>query len=98
MNSQFNNQFNGFNQFNGMNTQNTVLPPIVTRQTNVVHRYFLIDQPHICENETKVINHYVKRHYYIPRDLCCEENTYSEQNCGSCNQCGRTNNQCGCNN
>lgn len=74
------------NQFNFNNQCNTVLPPIVTRQTNVVHCYYTIDQPHICENETKVINHYVKRHYYIPRELYSAENIYSEQNCG-----------CGCN-
>ena len=53
-----------------MNNQNffdpnvTQLPPIVTRETNVVHRYFVVEQPHICEMETKVINHYIKRHKY----------------------------------
>lgn len=69
------------------NQTNMVLPPIVTRRTNVVHRYYVIDQPHICENETQIINHYVKRHQYIPRQLCSEQNTYTEQNCG----CGNVN-------
>lgn len=73
----------GFNQ--GMiNQENMTLPPIVTRQTNVVHRYFVINQPHICEMETKVVNHYIKRHQYIPKPLCCEENTYCEENLGCC--------------
>lgn len=72
-----------FNQ--GMiNQENMTLPPIVTRQTNVVHRYFVINQPHICEMETKVINHYIKRHQYIPKPLCCSENTYCEENLGCC--------------
>lgn len=89
------NNFNN-NNFNNVNAQNVnnqmfngqvgcVLPPIVTRRTNVVHRYYVIEQPHICENETKFVNHYIKRHKYIPKQLCCEENTYSEENLGCCN-------------
>lgn len=74
-----NNQF-----FNPNNTEVTVCPPIVTRQTNVVHRYFVCEQPHICENETKIINHYIKRHKFIPKQFCCEENTYCEENLGCC--------------
>ncbi len=70
---------------NGQNQ--VVLQPIVTRRTNVVHRYFVINQPHICENETKVINHYVKRHQFIPQQLCSEECTYTEEGCG----CGNNN-------
>lgn len=82
-NGQFVNQQAAINQF--ANVQNgCVLPPIVTRRTNVVHRYYVIEQPHICENETKYVNHYIKRHKYIPKQLCCEENTYAEENCGCC--------------
>lgn len=68
--------------FNNANV--TVAQPIVTRQTQVVNRYFVIEQPHICEMETQYVNHYVKRHKYIPRPLCCEKNVYSEENCGCC--------------
>ena len=83
------NNCNGNNNFNAAfanNGQNTMtLQPIVSRRTNVVHRYFVINQPYICENETKFINHYIKRHKYIPKQLCCEENTYNEENYGCCN-------------
>jgi len=77
----------------GCNNNYNTLPPIVTRQTNVVHRYYVTDQPYIIENETKYVNHYVKRNYFIPRNICSEENTYSEQNCG--NSCGCGNNWSG---
>lgn len=70
---------------NGNFNQNvTVNPPIVTRQTNVVNRYFYIDQPHICEMETQYVNHYIKRHKFIPKYTCCEKNVYCEENCGCC--------------
>ncbi len=77
-----NTNFNNANTFNGQTA--CVLPPIVTRRTNVVHRYYVIEQPHICENETKIINHYIKRHKFIPKQYCCEENAYSEENAGCC--------------
>lgn len=67
--------------------------PIVTRQTNVVNRYFYIDQPHICEMETQYVNHFIKRHTYIPRYITNEQNVYSEVNCGyGQNVNGNTNN------
>ena len=56
--------------------------PIVTRQTNVVNRYFYIDQPHICEMETQYVNHFIKRHTYTPRYITNEQNVYSEINYG----------------
>ena len=47
-----NNQFfpNNFNQGCENITQ---LPPLVTHDVNVVHRYFIVEQPHIQEIETK---------------------------------------------
>ena len=78
-----NNNYNNGLFNNGQNTM--TLQPIVSRRTNVVHRYFVINQPYICENETQFVNHYVKRNQYIPRNICSEVNTYAEENCG-CNQ------------
>lgn len=78
--------FNGANLFN--NFQNgpvTVNPPIVNRTTNVVNRYFYIDQPYINEVETQYVNHYVKRNKCYVRPICCEKNVYCEVNCGCCN-------------
>ncbi len=69
---------------NYTNTTVTNLPPIVTRQVNVVHRYQIINQPHICENVTQICNHCIKRHQYVPRPICCEHTDYSEENLGSC--------------
>lgn len=77
-----NNQF--FNANNVNNPTVTVAPPIVTRQVNVVHRYFVVEQPHICEQETKICNHYIKRHKYIPRPICNEYCDYVEENQGCC--------------
>ena len=70
------------NQANFANQASQVNNPIVTRQTNVVNRYFYIDQPHICEMETQYVNHYIKRHTYVPRYITNEQNVYSEVNCG----------------
>lgn len=66
------------------NNNYVVAPPIVTRQTQVVNRYYVVEQPHINEVETQYVNHYVKRHKYVNRPLCSEQNVYSEENCGGC--------------
>ena len=44
-----------FNVPNQPNVQ--VCPPIVNRHVVVCHRYNIIEQPHICEIHTKIINH-----------------------------------------
>ncbi len=49
-----------------------------------VHRTIVHDVPHICPIRTKVINHHVYRHTYRPEYSCCEENTVSNVQCGSC--------------
>ncbi len=63
------------------NTTVTNLPPIVTRQVNVVHRYQIINQPHIMENVTQVCNHCIKRHQCIQKPICCEHTDYKEEQC-----------------
>lgn len=63
-----------------MNSNVQVNPPIITRRTNVVNRYFYIDQPHINEVETQVVNHYIKRNKYYTKPICCEKNVYCEEN------------------
>lgn len=79
-----------------MNNQNfenvSCLPPIVTRQTNVVHRYYLVEQPHVLEQETKYCDHVVKRHTCNVVPMYSNECDYVEENC--CD----TNFGCGCNN
>lgn len=75
---------NGFNNMFNNNGNVTVNPPIVSRQTNVVNRYFYIDQPYINEVETQYVNHYIKRNKCYTKPLCCEKNVYCEVNCGCC--------------
>ncbi|HOA63436.1 MAG: hypothetical protein GX203_02070 [Acholeplasmataceae bacterium] len=74
------NEFLGFP--NQPNVQ--VCPPIVNRQVVVCHRYNIIEQPHICEIHTKIINHTIKRNRFIPKFTCSEENTFCEENIGCC--------------
>ena len=49
-----------------------------------VHRTIVHEVPHICPIRTKIINHHVYRHTYRPEYSCCEENTVSNVQCGSC--------------
>ena len=84
MNQNLNNFVN--NGFVGGNDTSVVnLPPIVCRRVNVVHRYQIINQPHIIEDVTQVCNHVIKRHQTYNRPMCCEQTDYSEE---GCNQCG----------
>ena len=72
MNQNFNNPFNNGNIVN--------LPPIVTRRVNVVHRYQIINQPHIVEDVTQICNHVIKRHQCYNRPICCENTDFHEEN------------------
>lgn len=49
-----------------------------------VHRTIVHEVPHICPIRTKIINHHVYKHTYRPEYSCCEENTVSNVQCGSC--------------
>ena len=86
VNNFVNQDFNTFNNFNNGNTNVVNLPPIVCRRVNVVHRYQIINQPHIIEDVTQVCNHVIKRHQTYNRPLCCEQTDYTEENCNSCGQ------------
>lgn len=69
------------------NPQNVInLPPIVTRRVNVIHRYQIINQPHITEDVTQICNHVIKRHQCYNRPICCENTDYHEENCCCQNQ------------
>lgn len=82
-----NQNVNNFTTFNGndINNANVInLPPIVCRRVNVVHRYQIINQPHIIEDVTQVCNHVIKRHQTYNRPMCFEQTDYSEENCNNC--------------
>ncbi len=70
----------GMNSFAGT-TQAPIVEPMQERQ---IHRTIMHEVPHVCPMRTKVINHHVFRHTYQPSYSCCEENTCSTINCGSC--------------
>ena len=65
----------------------TMQSPIVEpMQERVVHRTIMHEVPHVCPQRTKIINHHVYKHTYRPSYSCCEENTVSNIQCGSCCQ------------
>ena len=52
-----------------------VCPPIYEcpRET-IVNRYICHEVPHIIPCNTRIINHHIYRHTYMPAYSCCEEN------------------------
>ena len=56
----------------------TVCPNVCEApRERVCHRYFNYEVPHIIPCNTRIINHHVYRHTYIPQYTCCEENECS---------------------
>ena len=43
-------------------------------QEKVCHRYINYEVPHIMPMNTKIINHHIYKHTFIPQYTCCEEN------------------------
>ncbi len=81
MNS-FNQDFNNTSQTMDFGTmQGPIIEPGRERviQRNIVH-----EVKHICPMNTKIINNHIFRHTYQPRYTCCEENTVTNVQCGSC--------------
>jgi len=60
----------------------TTLPPIVTRDVNVIHRFNIVNQPHIHEDITHICNHNIKRNFFCRKPICKEHCTYREEFCG----------------
>ena len=60
-----------------------VVEPTITK---CVEQEFYHEVPHVCPQRTKIINHHVYKHTYRPSYSCCEENTVSNIQCGSCCQ------------
>ena len=65
----------------GGTVANPIMEPMQERQ---VHRTIVHEVPHVCPVRTKIINHHIYRHTYSPQYSCCEENTCSNVQCGSC--------------
>ena len=63
---------------------NMTAPIIEPGRERVVNRTFVHEVPHICPINTRIINNHVFKHTYQPRYTCCEENTCTNVQCGSC--------------
>ena len=61
---------------NCMNSCSNMVCPSVCEmpREKVCHRYFCYDVPHIIPCNTRIINHHIYKHSYIPQYTCCEEN------------------------
>ena len=63
----------------------TISQPIIEpMRERVINRTIMHEVPHICPLRTKIINNHVYRHTYTPSYSCCEENTCTTIQCGSC--------------
>ena len=82
-NMNFNNNMNNMNM--GMPISGDVMSPVIEPGREwVVNRTFVHEVPHICPINTRIINNHVYKHTYQPRYTCCEENTCTNVQCGSC--------------
>ncbi len=77
------------NQFDigdsGDTMMGTVEGPIVEPgRERIVQRNIVHEVKHICPMNTKIINNHIFKHTYEPRYTCCEENTVTNVQCGSC--------------
>ena len=69
---------------NMMSTTTMGCPIREPMREKCVHRTIVHEVPHVCPIRTKIINHHVYKHTYRPEYSCCEENTVSNVQCGSC--------------
>jgi hypothetical protein len=53
---------------------NCVNPVYECPEERVCHRYICYDVPHIKPCNTRIINHHIYRHSFVPTYSCCEEN------------------------
>ena len=73
------------NYSNNMEMMGNMSQPIIEpMQERVVNRTIMHEVPHVCPINTRIINNHVYRHTYSPRYTCCEENTCTNVQCGSC--------------
>ena len=73
-----------YNQMGGMSFSNVMSPIIEPGREKIINRTFVHEVPHVCPINTRIINNHVYKHIYQPRYTCCEENTCTNVQCGSC--------------
>lgn len=57
------------------------MPVYECPQERIVDRYINHTVPHIMPINTRIINHHVMNHEYIPYYTCCEENVIENKCC-----------------
>ena len=73
-------------QMNNQMSVSNMAPITEAPQERCVHRTIVHEVPHVCPIRTRIINHHIYRHTYRPEYSCCEENTVTNVQCGSCCQ------------
>lgn len=81
INSNMNYNYNQMGDFGMGDMMNPIVEP---GRERVINRTFVHEVPHICPINTRIINNHVYKHTYQPRYTCCEENTCTNVQCGSC--------------
>ena len=59
-------------------------PIIEPGRERIIQRNIIHEVKHVCPMNTKIINNHIFKHTYTPRYTCCEENTCTNIQCGSC--------------
>ena len=73
------------NMMGGNFMQGSMSAPIIEPgRERVINRTFVHEVPHVCPINTRIINNHVFKHTYQPKYTCCEENTCTNVQCGSC--------------
>lgn len=68
-----------------MMNMGTVQGPIIEPgRERVIQRNIVHEVKHVCPMNTKIINNHILKHTYQPHYTCCEENTVTNVQCGSC--------------
>ena len=69
----------------GMTMMGSVQGPIIEPgRERVIQRNIVHEVKHVCPMNTKIINNHIFKHTYQPHYTCCEENTVTNIQCGSC--------------
>lgn len=84
VNTNMNDNMNYNYQMGGMTMGDVMSPIVEPGRERVINRTFVHEVPHVCPINTRIINNHVYKHTYQPRYTCCEENTCTNVQCGSC--------------
>ncbi len=67
-----------------MTSYGNTSPIVEPGRERIVQRNIIHEVKHVCPINTRIINNHIYRHTYEPKYTCCEENTVTNVQCGSC--------------